>query len=221
MFTRFMMLCATVLALAAGPATAETYPGGRIVLSDGRTVRFIGSKAPEDPIPYSKDIKTPQRDWSKLRLPAIAKIDFLEMSDAEKAEMGPQNGKLPTSTRKANVTMRSGTAYKGVFLIMGLMDWYNQDETGNFYEDRVKSVTFDPTTGAPKNTATSKQPKEVPKRYQDRSTSEDPVKLCTQIKNSTAAPAAPGGPLYGKDPGEMAAILKKCVELKQQGRLAP
>ena len=54
-----------------------------------------------------------------------------------------------------------------------------------------------------------------------RSTSEDLVRLCTQIKNYTGGVAAPGGPLYGKDFGEMEAILKKCVELKQQGRLDP
>lgn len=73
-----------------------------------------------------------------------------------------------------------------------------------------------------KKTSDTKQAKELQKPSQNRSaTSEDLVKLCTQIKNSTTAPAAPGGPLYGKDPAEMAAILKKCVELKQQGRLDP
>jgi hypothetical protein len=45
------------------------------------------------------------------------------------------------------------------------------------------------------------------------------IELCRRIQNFSGPPAAPGGPLSGKSPVEMASILKRCFELKQQGRL--
>lgn len=45
------------------------------------------------------------------------------------------------------------------------------------------------------------------------------IELCRRIQNFSGPPAGPGGPLYQKSPGEMTSVLKRCVELKQQGLL--
>jgi hypothetical protein len=61
--------------------------------------------------------------------------------------------------------------------------------------------------------------KQQPERPQKLQSSTDLVTLCKQLENSSGPPAAPGGPLYGKDPAEMVEILKNCLNLKQKGLL--
>ena len=118
---------------------------GQVSLKDGRTIHFTQITHTTDPISYATNITLrPVDDWSKLRLAGIASIEFLEMTSSEKSEIGAANGKLSTSTRKANVKMRGKTVYKNIYLILGPMGWESADETGSFFEERVRSVSFDP-----------------------------------------------------------------------------
>ncbi len=139
------LITSAAFLIMVNPLLKAQSKSGEIRLKDDRTIHFTQIKRPTDPMLFSKDITLrPVSDWSKLLLSAIAKVEFLELSSSEKSVIGGLNGKLPTSTRKANVTMRSGTVYKNIYLILDLMGWESADETGNFYEERIRGISFDP-----------------------------------------------------------------------------
>jgi hypothetical protein len=143
---------------------------GEIVFDDTTTaeytrLRVLVSESKEDILPYSKDIqdfKGSASELSSLRVPGIARIDFLDFTDSEKREK--DHLKFPGTLRKAKVTFRDGAVYDNVYLDCTQGHWGSDRESGWLGSDKIKSITVK-LKGAKQCPKCSRQFKEADWKY--------------------------------------------------------
>lgn len=139
-----IMLVLVPVILSWGAAHDYT---GDIVFKDGTKkvytrLRVLVSESKEDIIPYSKDMKDMEgstSDLSRLRLPGISRIDFIDLTDSEKKER--DKIKFSRTIRKAKVTFRDGAVYDSIYLNCTQGNWGSERESGWLGSEKIKSIT--------------------------------------------------------------------------------
>ena len=135
-----------LLPLALSWGAAQDYTGDLIFKDGTKTtftrLRLLVSEAKEDIIPYSKDLtemKGTTGDLSSMRLSGVSRIDFIDLTDAEKKTM--KKAAIPAAIRKGKITFRDGAVYDNVYLDCRHGNWGSERESGWLGSDKIRSVT--------------------------------------------------------------------------------
>lgn len=133
-----------LLSFAVPPARAakEEFTGG-ITFRDGTVSSYTWLAFRHDEIPFARDpgdLQHYEVAAARLRLLAIARIDFDNSTAARKQVASALPAYLTSSVRRATVTFRDGAVYRGVYLYAE-GEWGNARERGRLTMPSIVSVT--------------------------------------------------------------------------------
>lgn len=127
-------------------ATLKTEPDsyeGEITFTSGEVVPYsrTWSGLDGDRIPIGRDLTRIQRSDRRVKLSTVRRIDFLPLSDRDRAELGLRSSASRCDVRKANICFFDNSEYREVYMNTSLWSWYGKREDGSMSDLDIVSMT--------------------------------------------------------------------------------